>query len=226
MKSRTLISFCQRPGSKPSQAVSRAPLAAFALPPFTIFTAFAGGALFAAFGVVGDLAAFAAFAALAFALAAFGLAAITIPSLCALGLREPEHGCGVPRDHELLVGRDHPRRHAAARRADSRAALRVRAAVELHAEPRGRGAAPLADLGRALADAGREHECVDAAEHGRERADLFRRFVHEVVDREARGRLLACLKLAHVVAHAGDAEQARLLVQHRLDVLRGHLERL
>ncbi len=46
-----------------------------------------------------------------------------------------------------------------------------------------------ADLRRVLADAGREDQAVDAAQHRRERADLLGRAVDEVVDGEPRRRL-------------------------------------
>src|SRR6516165_1376740 len=89
MKSRTLISFCQRPGSKPSQAISRAPFESFGFAAFTSFTAFVGFAPLAVLAVLTPFAAFAAFAALAFALAVFALAAITIPSLVRRGYASP-----------------------------------------------------------------------------------------------------------------------------------------
>ena len=58
---------------------------------------------------------------------------------------------------------------------------------------------------------------VDPAEDGGERADLLGGAVDEVVHRQARRRLGAVEQVAHVVADAGNAEQARLLVEHRLD---------
>ena len=51
----------------------------------------------------------------------------------------------VARDHQLLVGRDHPRRHPARRRADARAAVGVGRGVELDAEPGRVAADALAD---------------------------------------------------------------------------------
>src|SRR4029077_13419029 len=98
---------------------------------FAVFTLFAAGVPFAV------LTCAAAFAALAFAFAAFGFAAMRISLLRGL---ESEHGRGVPRDHQFLVGRDNPGGHAAARRADPWAVVRVCAVVEIDAEPGGRGA--------------------------------------------------------------------------------------
>ena len=98
----------------------------------------------------------------------------------------PSSDARVPGDHQLFVGRNHP--------ADTRLPAReirgpvagVGVLVELDAEP-GRGLADApADLGGVLADAGGEHEAVDAAQHRGERADLLGRAVDEVVDGEAR----------------------------------------
>ncbi len=64
----------------------------------------------------------------------------------------------------------------------------------------------LADLGRVLADAGREHQPVDAAQNRGQRADLLGGAVDEVVHRQAGGRFAAAEQIAHVVADAGDSE--------------------
>ena len=64
--------------------------------------------------------------------------------------------------------------------------------VQLDAEPRGGLADAAADLGGVLADAGGEHQRVDPAEHGGERADLLGRAVDEVVDAPA-ARRARCL---------------------------------
>src|SRR5256885_3771399 len=129
MKSRTLISLCQRPGRKPVRA---------GLPPELGLSVFCFGAFsFAAF----------CFAAFVFGAAVFAARrAVTAMSNSSLGSRislrgrEPEQPPRVPRDHELLVRRDHPDGDAAAIGRDPRAALRVRALVELDAEPRRRRA--------------------------------------------------------------------------------------
>ena len=51
----------------------------------------------------------------------------------------------------------------------------IRRFVEFDAEPGRTSADSLADLRRVLSDAGGEHQAVDAAEDGRERADLLAR---------------------------------------------------
>src|SRR5579872_4966732 len=56
------------------------------------------------------------------------------------GLAAPEQAPGVPRDHQLLVGGDHPGGHAAARGADARAPGVVGRPVQLQAEPGGAAA--------------------------------------------------------------------------------------
>src|SRR4030095_12112306 len=50
--------------------------------------------------------------------------------------------------------------------------------------------------------------------------------IDEVVDGELRSSLAAREEIAHVVADAGQPEQARLLVEHRLDLLRAETEPL
>ena len=83
-----------------------------------------------------------------------------------------------------------------------------------------------ANLRRVLPDAGREHEPVDTAERRRERANLLGGLIHEVVHRESRVRLAAVEQVAHVVADAGNAEQPRLLVEDRFEILRREPDRL
>ena len=83
-----------------------------------------------------------------------------------------------------------------------------------------------ADLDGVLADAGGENQRIDAAEHGGQRADVLGRFVDEVVHRQASRRLVDSEQNAHVVADAGDAEEARLLVKHLLHVGGRHAQGL
>ena len=90
--------------------------------------------------------------------------------------------------------------------------------IEAHAQPLGAPADRLADRCGVLADAGGEHQSVDAAECRRQRAQLLGDAVDEQLDRLMRPRLGARQQLAHVVGDAGDAEQARLLVEQRLDL--------
>src|SRR5262245_58983101 len=100
------------------------------------------------------------------------------------GSGEPEQPARVPGNHQFLVGWNDPRLHAARRGGDARTVPLVRCIVEVDAEPGRRVADAAADLGGVLADAGREHETVDATEHGRERADFLGGAIDEVVDRE------------------------------------------
>ena len=95
--------------------------------------------------------------------------------------------------------------------------------IELKAEP---GEAPrhgLANGGCVLADAGGEHEAVDAAHGGREHAGEERNAIDEIVEREfgARDRSSAS-KIAHVVADAGQALETAVVIEQMLDVLGAH----
>ena len=139
----------------------------------------------------------------------------------------PSSARGVPRDHQFLVGRDHPGRHAAAG-AEMRGPLaRVGVAIELDAEPRRGLADPLADLRRVLADAGGEHQPVDAAAAPRRaRRSPSRRGRRNSRPPAAPPGSRLAEQIAHVVADPGDAEQPRLLVEHRLDLLRRQPEPL
>src|SRR5512144_2588601 len=134
-----------------------------------------------------------------------------------------EDARGVARDHQLLVGGDDPRRYRALRRRYARAVRAVRGAVELDAEPRGIAADALAQAPAVLADARGEDDRVEPAERGGERAQLAPDAVDEEVDRRLGRRVAARLERAHVARDAGDAEQARLLVDQLLDRARVHL---
>ena len=63
--------------------------------------------------------------------------------------------------------------------------------VELDAEPGGARADPRADLGRALADPGGEHEGVEPAERRGERAELAADPLDEQIDRLRGARVVA-----------------------------------
>ena len=88
--------------------------------------------------------------------------------------------------------------------------------VQLHAKPCELAAQCRAYGGRAFADAGGKHQGVQTAEHGHVSADIFRHRVDEMLDRGDRPRIGTVLQHAHVAADAGEAEQARALVQHLL----------
>src|SRR5215212_8745457 len=135
MKSRTFISFCQKPGSNPSQDGTD-----FLPTPSR--------------EIVGTM-----------------MVLLTCRPLTKLSTQS-EQRPRVPRDHQLLVGRDYPRRDLASRRGDSRAAAVVRLGVEFYAEPARSLADARAYLGRVLANACGEDQPVHAAQHGGQRADL------------------------------------------------------
>jgi hypothetical protein len=69
----------------------------------------------------------------------------------------------MTRDHQILIGWDHPGADAARRASDAWAARHIRPGVKLDTEPRRPLADPAPDLDRMLADAGREDERVEAA---------------------------------------------------------------
>src|SRR4030095_17171070 len=83
-----------------------------------------------------------------------------------------QHPTRMPRDHELFVGRNHPRRDATRRRADPTWTAIICLGIELHAEPGGVAAHALAQTAAVLADAGREYDRAQAAQRGGERAAL------------------------------------------------------
>src|SRR5690606_26797502 len=93
-------------------------------------------------------------------------------------------------DLELLVRRDDEDAHPAARRRDVArltGASLVGGVVELDPEHVQTGERAGADLGRVLADAGGEHDRVDAAEGGRVGADVLAQPVAVDLERERGG---------------------------------------
>jgi hypothetical protein len=89
---------------------------------------------------------------------------------------------------------------------------RVVAFIQLHAEPRRRLAHTGPNDGRALPDAGREDDRIEAAERRCQCSELLADGVDEVVDGKFRPRVGAGEKLPHVVAHARQTEQTRLAI--------------
>src|SRR5436190_1490432 len=126
---------------------------------------------------------------------------------------------GVLGDHPLLVGRDHPGGHGRARPRDARPASPIGSLVDVQPQPARARADARTNLRRVLADAGREHHRVDAVHRRRQRADLARHPVDEMVQREAGAWILAGEQIAHVVADTGQPAQPRALVEQLLDVL-------
>ena len=120
-----------------------------------------------------------------------------------------------------LVGID----HAETRRPGAlmqRAARSVRGGIKLDAQPGRVAAHAFADGGRVLADAAREHERIQPAERGGERAQLAPDAIAIEVDREPGPRIARGQERAHVARNAGHAEQARLVVEQLLDGARVH----
>src|SRR6266545_6819472 len=113
-----------------------------------------------------------------------------------------QHALRVSRDHELLVGRHHPRAHAAPPHADPWPSPRIGRRVQLDREPCCVPADSFADRHRVLADSAGEHDRVEPAERGRERAELPPDAVHVEVDGKLRGRRVGRQQSPHV---AGDA---------------------
>src|SRR4030095_12843290 len=68
-----------------------------------------------------------------------------------------KHALRMLRDHQFLVGRNHPRRDTAARSADARAVAAVGMRVQRDAKPSRVSADALAQPGAVLAHAGRGH---------------------------------------------------------------------
>ena len=132
-------------------------------------------------------------------------------------LRARDQAPGVSPDHQLLVGRNHPGAHTAARRTDARAARRVGSRVEVDAEPRAVAAHALADRRGVLADSCCEDQSVEPAERAGERAQLAPDAVDEHVDRQRRARIRAREQGPHVARDAGHPEQPGLVIDETLE---------
>ncbi len=127
------------------------------------------------------------------------------------------HGQGVPRDHQLLVGRDHPGLDLGAGAADHRPARGVGLGVEVEAEPGEIATDPFTDDRRMLADAGGEDDAVDAAHGSGQRPGLAGDAIDEIVDGQCRRGCLAGQQVAHVVADARQALEAAFVVEEALE---------
>src|SRR5688572_1143085 len=128
----------------------------------------------------------------------------------------------MARDHELLIGWDHPGRDAARFGGDAWPVRCVRFRVELDAEPSCLAAHALADCDGALANAGGEDDRVQAAERRGEGAKLAPDAVNKEIHRQLGARLRGFEQNAHVARDARYAEQARLLVDQFLKRARVH----
>src|SRR5690606_28623331 len=123
---------------------------------------------------------------------------------------------------QFLVGRDGVDRDPAAIRGYARAAGAIGGMIERDAEPGRPLAHARADLGRALADARREHEAIEAAQDCGERAELTAYPPDEQIDRGPGARVVTREQRAHVVADPRHALQPALVVEHALDRVRVH----
>src|SRR4051812_35946967 len=90
--------------------------------------------------------------------------------------------------------------------------------VELGAHPAQPLDDPRPDDRRFLADAGREHEGVEPAQHCRQAAGMAGNLLDEKVERKARLGIGAAQQIAHVVADAGKAFEAALEIKKVLQL--------
>src|SRR6185369_15495467 len=93
-------------------------------------------------------------------------------------------------DHQLFIGGNDPGGDAARAAADARAAIGVRARIELDAEPGRIAAHALAQCGRVLADASGKDQRIEPVQRGGERAKLAADAVEIEIHRELRARLV------------------------------------
>ena len=132
---------------------------------------------------------------------------------------------GVRGDDPFLVGRLDDDPYSAARIGDRRRVRVVGVVVDAHAEPVERGADPLAQHGAVLADAGREGQHVEAAEHRGQCADLAHDATHVQLQRRARAFVarLDVEQRLRTRRDTGDAEQARLVIEQMRESLDAEL---
>ena len=83
---------------------------------------------------------------------------------------------------------------------------------------------PLPNRYGVLADAAGEHDGIESAQRARQRTQLPADAVNEQIHREFRSRFVGSKQGAHVAGNAGDAEQARLLIEQLFDGTGIHLQ--
>src|SRR5208337_1277843 len=110
----------------------------------------------------------------------------------------------MERDHQIFIRRNDPGGRLATLSCDPRPALGVGRLVDLEPEPGRLLAHPPADLRGVLADARREHERIEAAKRGCERAQFPADAVNEKIDGFLRVGICARKQGSHVVAEARD----------------------
>src|SRR5438128_10130994 len=105
--------------------------------------------------------------------------------------------------HKVLVGLHHEDGDTTIWCADARPVLTVGRLVELDPEPAADPADGASYRYSILADAGGEHDPVNAPERCCERTDLAGCAIAEHLDRKSRARLLTCQELAKIRGDAG-----------------------
>ena len=124
----------------------------------------------------------------------------------------------VLRNHGFFIGCYHTDGYLAGYGADARSTLAVRMLVQPQAQPAESFAHGGSYPWRILADACREDDAVEAAESAGHRADLECYAIGEQVESLTRRRGIAGEQNADVAADPGKSEEARLIVEHVLNV--------
>src|SRR5208282_6502863 len=101
----------------------------------------------------------------------------------------------MPRDHEVFISRNDPRRNMAV--GNTWAAARIGIVVDLDAEPCRFDADPAAYLGGVFADPGGEDERVEPAESRNQRAEFAGYAIYKDINRFFCACVVAGEKLAH-----------------------------
>src|SRR5439155_22201988 len=131
----------------------------------------------------------------------------------------PENRAGVARDHQVLVGGDHPDRAGAFIGTDDRVMAGVPLGIEADAEMLESGAHFPAHWRGVLADPAREDEGVDPAQDRGERANVLTELMGEELYRVG-SRRLTCAhgeQDLHVSTNAGHAEKAGLVIDEAFE---------
>src|SRR6266436_586443 len=119
---------------------------------------------------------------------------------------------GVLRNHPLLVCRNDIDANAACLRGDPRPCDGIRMLVEDDAKPGTACTDARAYCGRMLADAGGEHETVEASQGSSQRANLAGRPEYEQLDGFMRMRIAAGQQCTHVARNPGYAHEPAAVV--------------
>ena len=128
----------------------------------------------------------------------------------------------VAGDHQFLVGGDDVAGDPRSLSRDAPGALGIRLRVKLKAEPGEALRHGIANGWRVLADAGGEHEAVDAAHGGRQHPGEESDAVDEIVERELGARVRTREQVSHVVADAGQPLETAVVIEQMLDLVGAH----